>query len=120
MGVSGLFGKEIQKEEMHLLALALGGFDQTADDAVILQSFLGTGSLNNVAHDHNRPKTALGQVVGGRNVGMLETGEETILFLVQESLAKAFGSDRAQGAGAIGHAGGDLASWRLWPSRDLG
>jgi hypothetical protein len=50
------------------------------------------GRLDSSAHDHHWAQTALGLVVGGRDLGSLKAGEQELLLLAQESLAKAFGS----------------------------
>jgi len=58
------FGEEGLEEAERFFALAAGGFKQAAQDAVILQSVLAAGSLDDFAHDDHGPQAALGLVVG--------------------------------------------------------
>jgi hypothetical protein len=74
--LNGVFGKEVVEEEVDLFALPFGGLKEAAQDAMIFQALLGTGALDSAALDHHRTQGTLGQVVGGRYVGVSETGEE--------------------------------------------
>ena len=59
LGLSGVFGKYVEEEPLGFLALAAGGFKQAAQDAVIFQSFVGAGAVDDFAHDDHRPETGL-------------------------------------------------------------
>ena len=77
----GVFGKEILKAEVNLFALSPGGLKEAAQDAVVFQALVGAGTLNHPAHDHHGAQTALGQVVGGRDLRAAKAGEQEFLFL---------------------------------------
>jgi hypothetical protein len=47
----GVFGEKLQEEQVWFLALAAGGFKQAAQDAVVLQSFLRAGALDDFAQN---------------------------------------------------------------------
>jgi hypothetical protein len=79
-----------------LFALAPGGFKEAAQDAVIFEAFVGAGALNDSAHDDHGTQTAFCLIVGGRDVGASEAGQEQCLFLAQETLSKGLGSWMAQ------------------------
>jgi hypothetical protein len=85
-----------EKELVGLPALAAGGFKEAAQDAVVFQSVNRTGTLDDSAHDHHGAQTTLGLVVGGRNPGAVEAGEEELLFLAPQALAKGLGAGVAQ------------------------
>ena len=97
LGLGGVFGEEVEEETMRFFALASGGFKEAAQDGVVFQACLGTGSLDGFTHDDHGAEAALGLVVGGRDVGVAEAGEEELLFRAVEALAKGFGSGVAQG-----------------------
>ena len=96
LSLGGGVGKEILKEAVNLFTLPSGGLQEAAQDAVVFQALVGAGALNHSAHDHHGAQTALGQVIGGRNLWVAETGEEEFLFLARKPLAKALGSGIAQ------------------------
>jgi len=77
----GVFGKEILKAEVNLFALSPGGLKEAAQDAVVFQALVGAGTLNHPAHDHHGAQTALGQLVGGRELRAAKAGEQEFLFL---------------------------------------
>ena len=91
LSLRGVFGKEILKEEVGLLALSPSGLEEAAQDVVVFQSLIRTGALDHPAHDHHRAQTALGQVIGGRDLRAAKAGEQEFLFLAQQALAKALG-----------------------------
>ncbi len=66
---------------------------------MVFQPRLGTGALDDATHDHHGAQTAFGQVVGGRDLGPIEAGEEEFLFLAPKSLAKALGWGIVEGPG---------------------
>ncbi len=61
-------------------ALSSGGLDQTGEDAVGLESAIGSGPEADFAKDHQMPKRLFGVVVGGGYAGTPEEGEEEFLF----------------------------------------
>ena len=81
VSVLGVLGKDRLKSLAHFLSLPFGGFHQAAQHAVVFQSFIGAGAVNDVAHDDHGAQAALGVVVCGRNMRMLEASEEEILLL---------------------------------------
>ena len=80
LSLHGGFGEEGQEELMRFLALSSCGFKQAAQDAVVLQTFIGARALDDFAHDDHRPQAALGLIVGGRNVRATEAGKEALLL----------------------------------------
>ena len=85
---------------MGFVALALGGFEEAADDAVVFQPFGGAGILDYAAPDDDGTQTALGLIVGGWDLGMFEAGAEAFLLRAEPTLAKGFGPRMAQGDAA--------------------
>ena len=81
---------------MGFSALAARGFKEAAQDAVVFQALGGAGALDDAAHDDDGPQAALGLVVGRRDAGAAEAGEEEFLFLAQKALTKVFGPWVAQ------------------------
>ena len=69
LGLGGILGEEVEEEAVRFLALALGGFEQAAQDAVVLQALIGASALDDFAHDDHRAQTALSLIFGGRDVG---------------------------------------------------
>src|SRR6266704_1555003 len=86
--MNGVFGKEIQKELVRHGSLALGGFKEAAQHAVVLQALGGASAVDDFAHDDERSQAALGLVIGRRHLGAAEAGEEMFLFRTQQALAK--------------------------------
>ena len=87
----GVFGKQVHEELVGFFALAACGFKQAAQDAVIFQSFLRAGAVDDFAHDDDRAQTALGLIIGGRDVGPAEAGEELLLLRAGEAFAEGLG-----------------------------
>ena len=71
---------------MGFVALALGGFEEAADDAVVFQPFGGAGILDYAAPDDDGTQTALGLIVGGWDLGMFEAGAEAFLLRAEQTL----------------------------------
>ena len=100
LGLGGVQGQKILKEAVRDFSLALSGFKEAAEDAVILETFGRAGALDDFAHDDHGAQTPLGLIVGGRDVGTAEAGEEEILFGAGQAFAKGFGSGVAQRSAA--------------------
>ena len=88
LGLGGVVGEEVEEEVLGFLALATSGFKKASQDGVIFQSFRGASGLDDLAHDDDGSEAALGLVIGGRNIGTAEAGEEVVLFRTEEALAK--------------------------------
>ena len=69
---------------------------------MIFQPVLGAGSQDDFAHDDHGPQTALGLVVGGRDVGPAEAGEELLSLRAQEAFAEGLGFGVVQRLAANG------------------
>ncbi len=85
---------------MRLAALAAGGCQEAAHDAVIFEPARFPRAVDDFAHDDDRSQTALGLVVGRRHLGAAEAGEEVFLLRAEQALAKAFGLGVAQVKGS--------------------
>ena len=96
LSLGGALGKEILKENVGLLALSPSGLKEAAQDAVVFQSLVGTGALDNSAHDDDGAQTSLGLIVGRGDMGTSKTGEEEFLLVAQEALTKGLASRMAQ------------------------
>ena len=90
------------EELVRLFALSSRGFKQTAQDTVVLQSFIGARALNDLAHDDHGAQAALGLVVGGWDIGPSEASEEVLLLRSPQSLAEGLRFRITQRAAAEG------------------
>lgn len=70
--VGGSLGKEIEQEEVRFPALSFGRLEEAADNAVVFQTFLRAGALDDFAHDDHRAQTLFGLVIGRGDPGMPE------------------------------------------------
>ena len=61
MGLGGGFGEEIQKEEARLFSLPAGRLKEAAQDAVIFQSLVRAGAVDDFAHDGHQTQTTTNQ-----------------------------------------------------------
>jgi len=114
LGLGGVLGEEREEERVGRLALPACGLKEAAQDAVILQSLGGAGAMDDFVQDHHRAQTALGLIVGGRDVGVAEAGEEVRLLGAQQPLTKGLRLGVAQGAArtaAIAAAPKGVGSW---------
>jgi hypothetical protein len=91
LGLSGVQGKELVKELVDSSALTPSRFKETAQDAVVFQARGRTGAMDHVAHEHHRAHTLFGLAVGWRHLPVTKAGEEVLLFLAPEPLAKGLG-----------------------------
>ncbi len=87
---------------MRLFALSACGFKQAAQDTVVLQSLIRARALDDLTHDDHGAQTALGLVVGGRDVGPSEASKEVLLLRSQQAFAEGFGFGITQRAAAEG------------------
>ena len=62
MSGGGVLSKKDFEEVAWFFALAAGGFDEAAKDAVVLESLLAASALNDAAHDDHRAQALLGVV----------------------------------------------------------
>ena len=96
LGLGRVCGEEVQEETMRFLALASGSFKEAAQDGMVFQALVGTGSLDDFAHDDHGAEAALGLIVGRRDMGASKAGEEEFLLVAQEALTKGLASRMAQ------------------------
>jgi hypothetical protein len=80
LSLDGGFGEQVPEEPVRFVALAACGFEQAAQDGVILQSRFGAGPSKDPAQDDHGAQAAFGLVVSGRDAGTTEAGKEEFLF----------------------------------------
>lgn len=100
LSLHGAFGEQLPEEVVWLFALTAGRFVQAAQDAVIFQTFGGSGAVYDFAHDHHGSQAALGLIIGWRDAGATKAGKEVLLFRSQQALAKGLGLWMAHGLAA--------------------
>jgi hypothetical protein len=87
-------GEQVQKEVVRLYSLAFGGFKETAQHAVVLQTARPSGAVDDFAHDDHRSQTAFGLIVGRSErdhpLGRVSTGKTLLssIFFIEFSLGR--------------------------------
>jgi len=76
LGLGGGFGEEIQKEEARLFSLTAGRLKEAAQDAVVFQSPVRAGAVDDFAHNDHRTQTALGLIVSRGHLWMAKGSDE--------------------------------------------
>ena len=90
LSLGGCLGEEVQEELVGLFPLAACSFKQAAQHAMVFQAVNRASALNHFAHDDDGSQASLSLVIGGRNIGATEAGEEVFLLGTEQAFAESF------------------------------